>query len=49
MPKKKDFSFSASTSPKRKPISNVSNLREHSSRRDYTLWKNDLDGLNPNP
>ena len=48
LPKKIGFSFSANTSPKREPISNVGNLREDSYHRDYTLWKNDLNGLNPN-
>ena len=42
------FSFSTNTSPKREPLSNMGNLKENSCHKDYTLWKKDLDGLNPN-
>ena len=31
--------FSAEANPRRKPISNVSNLRKGSYHRSYTLWK----------
>ena len=35
-------------SPRREPISNVSNLKEGFYRRSYALWKNDLNGLSFN-
>ena len=42
------FSFSTNTSPKRESLSNMGNLKEDSCHKDYTFWKKDLDGLDPN-